>query len=203
MTTTNKQTSSFSQFDLAMFYLAPLALLSATVAFSLDSDNNFKTGVAGGVLTAFAFILFTFVTLRLMDHAGTRLPRFSTAMRALLIYCCFVGFTFGLNAVLTAVSEGSYDFWTMPGAAIFPFSGILWPLCLLVTGIVFYRRKILPGRPAGLLILCGILFPLGRIPGIEILNYASDLAFIITFISIGRHLRSEPVSETGKAIAFG
>ncbi|MCB0632069.1 MAG: hypothetical protein R2824_09645 [Saprospiraceae bacterium] len=195
------QSSNFHQFDLTTFYLAPFLLLAATIAFSLDGDSNFKTGVPGGILTSFAFIAFIFVVLRLMDLVYATLPRFATAMRILMVYCCFVGFTFGLNAVLTAVTEEAYSFWTMPGAAIFPFSGILWPLSLLITGIVCYRNKILPSRLAALLILCGVLFPAGRIPGNEILNYASDLAFIITFISIARYLKAAPASVGNSALA--
>lgn len=180
------------QFDLLAFYLAPVLLLAGTVAKSLEDGDNFKVSIIGGTLTCFAFFLFTFVVLRLTDYGRNELPRFTAVMRVLMVYTCFVGFTFGLDGALTAVSAEGLSFWTIPGAMIFPYSGLLWPAFLILLGAVYYRKQVLPARLAGLLILAGILFPIGRIPGNELFYYLGDIAFIVTFFLLARHLQSAP-----------
>lgn len=187
--------TNFESFNLLSFYLAPLVLLAATVAKSIEGGVNFKASIAGGVLTCFAFILFLFVVLQLTAYAYHKLPRFAFFMRILMVYTCFVGFTFGLDGILMAVSDGDLTFWEINGAMIFPMSGILWPLSLIIFGGVCYAKKVLPLLPAGLLILSGILFPMGRIPGNELLYYAGDISFIITFFFLARYLRTGETSR--------
>ena len=185
----NTKITDFDHFNYLAFYLAPVVLLAATVAKSLEGGFNFKAGVAGGILTCFAFMLFVFVVLQLSAFVYRPLPRFASVMRVLMVYTCFVGFTFGLDGVLVAASNETYTFWQMAGAMIFPMTGILWPISLIIMGSVLYVKKVLPLLPAGLLVLSGILFPMGRIPGNELLYYLSDLTFIITFFSLARHLQ--------------
>lgn len=186
----NPNNNTFERFNLWAFYLAPLVLLAATIAKSLGDNSNFKAGTFSGVLTSFAFILFVFVMLQLTDHFSKTMPRFALVIRVLLVYSCFVGFTFGLDGALLVATREQYTFWTIAGAQIFPFSGLLWPIALTIAGVVAYSRKLLPPAIAGLLVLSGILFPAGRIPGNELLYYLSDIAFLVTFFSIARHLRA-------------
>jgi hypothetical protein len=191
--------TAFDNFNILAFYLAPLVLLAATIAKSLDGGSNFKDGVAGGVLTCFAFMLFVFVVIQLTSFVYAQLPRFAAVMRVLMVYTCFVGFTFGLDGILLTATNESYTFWEMAGAMIFPMSGILWPISLIIMGSVLHFKKVLPPYLAGLLVLSGILFPMGRIPGNEVLCYLSDLTFIVTFFLLARHLQGLEVQTKQKA----
>jgi len=177
-----------AKFDILFFYVAPILLLSSTIARSTDDIENIKAGTTGGILLCFVMICFVFVLDRLCIYTSRYVPKASAILRILFILGCFVGFCFGLDSVLLELTNNEYTFWTIKGVQIFAFMGIIWPLALISSGIVFLINKIFPSYLAFLVILCGVMFPAGRIPGIEILWYLADLTFILTFWLLARHL---------------
>lgn len=185
---TSRRKSTIAKFDLAFFFIAPVIMLASTVIKSFDGVKDIKSGILSGMVQAFAFVAYVFVFDRLLDHSSEQLPLFSASVRILFVLSCFIGFCFGLDAILLELSSGELSFWGVPGARLFAFLGPVWPLSLLTTGIVFWWKRIVPVHLALLLALCGLAFPAGRIPGVEALYYVADGMFLMTFWMLGRHL---------------
>lgn len=191
----NNQTRILTKTDIVFFYIAPILMLASTLIKSFDGIENVKAGITSGVVQGFAFITYVFVFDRLFHYSARQLPVFSAVFRVIFVVCCFVGFCFGLDAILLEMTGNEYTFWAIPGAQIFAFLGIVWPLSLVITGITFWVKKVIPASIAVLIAICGIAFPAGRIPGIAIVYYIADVLFLITFWMLGRHLSANYYSE--------
>ena len=96
-----------------------------------------------------------------------------------------------MDAILLELTENEHTFWNIKGAQIFAQIGGPWPIWILITGIVFWIKKVVPMHLGLLMICCGLIFPIGRIPGIEVMYYVTDVLFLITFALLGKHLSSK------------
>jgi hypothetical protein len=68
---------------------------------------------------------------------------------------------------------------------LFPLPGLAFPAGLLVLSFGLLRAKAAPGAAAWLLALGAVLFPVGRIPGIEPAILASSVALSASMGWIG------------------
>ena len=73
---------------------------------------------------------------------------------------------------------------TIAGILLF-WSGPIFPLSLLVLGIVLVRTKAVPSWAGVLISISGITFPLSRIPRVEWIAHVSDLLMFVPFCYLG------------------
>jgi hypothetical protein len=61
----------------------------------------------------------------------------------------------------------------------------VFPLALVVLGLALARARIVPLWTALLLAAAGVLWPVSRIPRIEAIAYAADLAVLVPSVFLG------------------
>ncbi len=82
------------------------------------------------------------------------------------------------------------------------FTGPAFPLGLILFGIGLYRVRVVPKWAAALLILSGILYPIGRIGGILPVIFACDLVAVIAMGLIGWRILSWTAEEWEQVPVF-
>ncbi len=76
---------------------------------------------------------------------------------------------------------------------------ILFPLSLLVLGIVLFRTKVIPPWVALLLALGAVVFLFGRILRDELVTHISDVGWLIPMAWIGLQYLRQPADDTSTA----
>jgi hypothetical protein len=66
-----------------------------------------------------------------------------------------------------------------------PLPGLFFPIGLLILSIGLFRAKVVPRWTAVALGLGGVLFPVGRIPGILTVSVVSDVFMALSMCFIG------------------
>ena len=191
-----QQSKYFEKFNLFTFYVAPILLISSSLAYII-LGNGMNNGIIGGFIQCAAMFLFTFTMLQLTQLSSEKLPKFSVLFRILLVFGCFMGFLFGIDSVLNATQPNSYTLLEMDhNMYIFMMTfGPIWPVALGIFGVVAAVKKILPTLHSVLLALSGFSFPVGRIPKIEALYIFTDLLLLISFILIAGYLKNKELQS--------
>ncbi len=196
-----QQSRSFEKFNLITFYAAPAFLITSSLAY-IFLGNGMNNGVTGGFIQCIAMYLFTFPMLGLTQLSSEKLPKWSVLFRILLVFGCFMGFVFGVDSVLNATQPNSYTILEMDrNMYIFMMTfGPIWPVTLGIFGIVAAVKKILPTLHSVLIAFSGFLFPVGRIPKIEVLYIFTDLLLLVSFFLIAGYLKNKEPQSSSKVV---
>ncbi|QHT66086.1 hypothetical protein GXP67_05090 [Rhodocytophaga rosea] len=167
--------------------IAPLLFGAST--FFWESGEY---GITGGTLLALSLVFWIMAFIVLFDLLKEKMPVYATIGLLVAIYGCVSGINFGFVGVFSEVFNIDHDTY-LKAAAEHPlsfnlllfWSGPLFPLSLLVLGIMLIRKAAVP-MWAGILICLGaIAFPVSRILRIELIAHISDALLAIPFIFIG------------------
>jgi len=82
------------------------------------------------------------------------------------------------------------------------FTGPAFPLGLILFGVGLYRVRVMPKWAAALLILSGILYPIGRIGGILPVIFVCDVVAVIAMGLIGWRILSWTAEEWEQVPVF-
>jgi hypothetical protein len=173
-----------------------VSLLLAPSLFALSSFfwvDEGQYGITGSTLLIFGSVFWIAGFVGIFRLLRDRTPRYAAGGLLLAIYgavCGGAAFAFqGLFAELYDISHeaaiealASHPF---VANAIFWVGGPAFPVSLLILGIVLARTQTVPLWVGLLLSLGGALFPVARIPRIDLVAHLVDLLMLIPTWYIG------------------
>ncbi len=181
----------------AAMIAAPALLLASTVAHT--AGGGLGEDQAGGVIQVYAMAAFMVAVVGLTRACEGPFPR--TAAVMLLIGAIGVagGVAYGINSIY--VDLGSIDLNEnvegTAGPLALQLPGLLFPLTFVVLGVALARAQTEPRWCAIALAVAGVLFPISRIGGIEILAVIADAVFLLALVPLGwRILQGRDLGET-------
>lgn len=166
-------------------------LLFALSSFFWVDDGQY--GITGSSLLIFGSIGWIAGFVGIFRLLRDKTPRYAALGLLLAIYgavCgglafAFQGFFMELYGVSHEVALQALGAHPFVANAIFWIGGPAFPLSLLILGIVLARTKTVPLWVGALLSLGGALFPVARIPRIDIVAHAVDVLMLIPAWYIG------------------
>jgi hypothetical protein len=167
--------------------IAPL--LSVTSTFFWESG---KYGITGGTLLTLSIVFWIMAFIALFDLLKEKMPNYASIGLLVAIYGCVSGINFGFVGVYSEVFNIDHTTY-LKAAADHPlsfnlllfWSGPLFPLSLLVLGIILISKKIVPAWVGFLICLGALAFPVSRILRIEWIAHISDALLAIPLVFIG------------------
>lgn len=175
------------------------ALLWAPTTHFDYSGGLFWAGVFGLVI----YILFVPGLLRIARLLRQRAPRLSVVAGLLIAAGCVAGASFqtallhewaartagtpeAMLAAIMEVTEGR----VFPVLVIF---SIQFPISLLTLGVGLFRTRTAPTWVAVLLAIGAVVFPVGHIGGIQLLQHLAEVILLVPLVWLGlRFLRGVP-----------
>ncbi|RZQ64712.1 hypothetical protein [Amycolatopsis suaedae] len=145
-------------------------------------------GATAGALMVAGLVLWAYGLLALVDGLRTRLPRYAALVRLLVVGGLAGGVTFGVQGVYDEVfaltretSVGVLEPFGWQADVVFYWTGPLFPLALLALGVGLGHARLVPWWPAVALGVCGVAFPLSRIPRETWVAHAVDGLLVVVF----------------------
>jgi hypothetical protein len=164
---------------------APVLLLASTIAFAAGGGLN--RDAAGGAILVYAMVAFAVVAVVLAHRIARVFPRTGVALLVAGVAGSVAGAGFGVDSVHAALPGGGalQDIGGTAGLlAIFP-AGAVFPLAWLGIAIALYLAEPATRRPAALLGLGAVLFPVSRVADVEVLAIGADLVFAAALVPLG------------------
>jgi hypothetical protein len=192
-----------------------LALIAAPVVFAastffwIELDGRVEYGLTGGALIVAATTLWIPAFGVLFGFVETTHPRTALFGWLAAIYGCIGGAVFGVDGMFAEAYRLSHDLrmtaWAASPAAFGTtmfWPGPLFPLSLLILGLLFVRAKATPLWTGWSLAAAGVAFPLSRIPRVGWIAHAADALLVIPLVLLGwRLLRSAGTNDRSAATA--
>jgi len=173
-----------------------LSLIAAPLCFAASSffwSHTGEYGVVGGTLLNLSMVPWVIAFVVLFGKLRQEMPVYASIGLVVAIYGCLAGANFGFVGVFNDAFEIPHKTY-LETIMHYPFSaklllywgGPLFPLSMLIVGIVLIRKKKIAPWLGVLLCAGAIAFPLSRIPPrIENLAHAVDVLFAIPLIVMG------------------
>lgn len=157
--------------------VGPLAMLASTIAF-VANGAGISEGEAAGAIQVWAAIAYGIALAGLARAVDHRAARAAAAITALGVAGAGGTAAYGLDAIQQAVLAGDvYSSPAVPFALRIP--GLLFPLALVVLGVVVARTSAGRGRLAGWAVTAGaVLFPVGRIADLAPVALVTDVVLL-------------------------
>ncbi|SHG58890.1 hypothetical protein SAMN04488109_0960 [Chryseolinea serpens] len=171
-----------------------LSLIAAPLVFATSTFfwKEGQYGVTGGTLINLSQVPWIISFIVLFDKLKMEVPRYATVGLIIAIYGCLSGANFGFVGVFGEAFQiphktylETFLHYPLSANLLLFWPGPLFPLSLLVLGIVLIRRKKVDLWLGILLCLGAIAFPLSRIPRIESVAHAVDILLAIPLVIIG------------------
>jgi hypothetical protein len=154
-----------------------------------------RYGAIGGTIVAIAATFWVTGLIGVLDQLRPKLPVFATIGLPLVIAGAISGANFGFQGFYDAAlgvqpreSLDALSAYPVQAAVLLWWSGPLFPIMLLATGVALWRTGSAARWAAAAICLGGALFPLSRIPRIEAAAIAIDLLILAGFIHVGWRL---------------
>ncbi|CCH53304.1 hypothetical protein BN8_02389 [Fibrisoma limi BUZ 3] len=174
-----------------------LSLIIAPLLFSVSSFfwNNGEYTLTGGTLLVIGSVFWIPAFMGLFAKVRHKMPTYATWGLLIAIYGCISGSNFGIRGLYADVF-GITKQALLDEAALFPlpfnltmfWAGPLFPLSLLVLGIVLIRSKAVPVWTGLLLCVGALCFPLSRIPRSELMAHIADGILLVPLVYLGVRL---------------
>lgn len=161
--------------------VGPLLLLGSSVAYA--AGEGIGDDKVGGAIQVWAFILLGIGLVGLARHVESHRPAIAAALTAATLIGVSVGAGFGIDSIWTEVTGLSIDDDAVSGPALF-MPGLSFPVALFAHAARRFRIGLGPKLPAVLLAVGAVLFPLSRIPSIDVLALIADLCIAAALIPI-------------------
>lgn len=154
--------------------VGPALLAASSVAWIVDAEE------LRAILTFWALPALALAVVGVAARLERSAPRTRAFLTALVVLGACAGSAFGLEAAMVEHfgTERLIMQDTPSAMLILGLPGPLFPLSLLVTGIVSFRKRTLAPCSAVLLAVAGALFPMSRIPQIPALALVADLILL-------------------------
>jgi hypothetical protein len=171
-----------------------LSLIAAPLVFAASTFfwKEGQYGVTGGTLINLSQVPWIIAFIVLFDKLKMEMPRYATVGLVIAIYGCLSGANFGFVGVYGEAFQiphktylDTFLHYPLSANLLLFWPGPLFPLSLLVLGILLIRRKKVDLWLGILLCLGAIAFPLSRIPRIENIAHAVDIVLAIPLVIIG------------------
>jgi hypothetical protein len=171
-----------------------LSLIAAPLVFAASTFfwKEGQYGVDGGTLINLSQVPWIIAFIVLFDKLKMEMPRYATVGLIVAIYGCLSGANFGFVGVYGEAFQiphktylETFLHYPLSANLLLFWPGPLFPLSLLVLGIVLIRRKKIPVWLGVLLCLGAIAFPLSRISRIESIAHAVDVLLAIPLVVAG------------------
>ena len=173
-----------------------LSLIAGPALFALSSfawrpDGEY--GVTAGATLVMGSVFWIIAFVGIFGELRSRAPRYAAWGLLGGVYgavCggaafAFQGLFVELHRVTHQQSLAALNEHPVVANAIFWVGGPAFPLTLLVLGIVLARTGAVPWWTGATLALGGALFPVARIPRIELVAHGVDLLMLIPAVSMG------------------
>jgi hypothetical protein len=176
-----------------------LSLIAGPLLFAVSSffwTTGGEYGVRGGTTLAIGSVFWIVAFVGIFGELRSRTPRYAAWGLLVAVYgaiCGGAAFAFqGMFAELYDVTHeqalAALARHPIVANAIFWIGGPAFPVTLLVLGIVLVRTRTVPWWMGTMLALGGALFPVARIPRIELIAHAVDLLMLIPGAYMGRNV---------------
>lgn len=167
-------------------FLGPI-IFAASPFFWVDGHYS----VNGGMLIALSMVPWVFGFIGEYERLRERVPIAARLWLLLLLIGMFGSIAFGLQGFFEGVF-GLQDRAALARFADYPpqsllvlwLPGPVFPLSLVVFGLLVWRTRMSPWWVAALICLAGIAFPLGRVLRLEWVAYVVDLLVIVAFAQL-------------------
>jgi hypothetical protein len=168
--------------------LGPVLNVVATFFWSDEGRH----GVTGGTLVALSSVVWLPGLLGLWEAVRAGRPVLGSLGGLLAVAGAFGGISFGLQGFY----EGAFDMskqQSLDALAAHPVASqlVLWlagpmfPVALVVLGIALARARIVPLWTSVLVAGAGLLWPVSRIPRIEMIAHVADLVLLAPSVFLG------------------
>lgn len=171
-----------------------ISLVLAPVTFALSTFfwHNGEYNVYSATLIIISMSFWIPAFLALFGILKERTPKYATWGVWIAVFGCISGVCFGFLGYLTSIFEISHTMY-LEKLSQYPISsqlllfatGPLFPLSILVLGIVYLSTKQMPAWIAVLFCLAAIAFPVSRISRTEWIAHVADLLLLVPTISVG------------------
>ncbi|AYB35654.1 hypothetical protein [Chryseolinea soli] len=171
-----------------------LSLIAAPLVFAASTFfwKEGQYGVTGGTLINLSQVPWIIAFIVLFDKLKMEMPRYATVGLIVAIYGCLSGANFGFVGVYGEAFQiphktylETLSHYSLSANLLLFWPGPLFPLSLLVLGIVLIRQKKVEVWLGALLCLGAIAFPLSRIPRIESIAHAVDILLALPLVVMG------------------
>jgi len=168
--------------------LAPL-FLSASTFFWKDGEYT----VTGSTLLIVSLFFWIPALTALFSLSKDKCPRYSAYGFLIAVFGCISGVCFAFLGYLTTIFNIGHQqylealsHYPVSSQVLLFASGPLFPLSIIVLGIVLIRINAVPVWQGLLLTLAGIAFPVSRILRMELIAHITDFLFLLSclFISL-------------------
>lgn len=176
-----------------------VSLLLAPLFYALSTFfwvGEGQYGITSSTLLVFGSVFWAAALIGIFRLLRDKTPRYAAAGLLVALYgvvCGGTAFAFrGLFTEIYSISPGvalqSLNAHPFVANALFWIAGPVFPASLLILGIVLIRTKTVPLWVGILLVLGGAIFPVSRIPRIELIAHAADVLLLIPMWYMGVRL---------------
>lgn len=178
--------------------LAPL-VSGASTFFWQRVNGRIEYGAIGGALLVIATVFWIPSFAALFALLRPRMPRVGTWGPLVAWYGCLGGAAFGFDGLYAEAfglaHQARLVAWSQYKTAFdvtLLWPGPVFPLSLLLLGVLYVRTRITPMWVGALLVLAGLAFPASRIPRIAAIAHAADLLMFVPLAWLGWRYLSAP-----------
>ncbi|QEC68153.1 hypothetical protein FRZ67_12900 [Panacibacter ginsenosidivorans] len=171
-----------------------MALIIAPVLFAASTFFwvNGEYGIAAATFGIISLFFWIPALTGLFSLLKNKMPRYATYGLWIAVFGCISGVCFMFLGYLTTIFNISHSAY-LQKLSEYPFSsqlllfatGPLFPLSLLILGIILFRTKTVAAWIAILLCLGAIAFPASRIPRVEWIAHVADVLLLVPTMAIG------------------
>ena len=184
-----------------------ISLFAAPLLYAISGFfwiNGGQYGVTCGTLIIIGSFFWVFALSGLFDLLVEQTPRYATWGRAIATYGCVCGGVgFGLQSMFSemfnishkAMLQAMVDY-PIASNLIFWLAGPVFPLSILILGIVISIKRVVPFGIGILLSAGGLLFPLSRIFRIALVAHLVDLLMLAPALYIALYV----IAKRGRKI---
>lgn len=189
MKTRQPENYSFQKFVLIA---APL-LSGASTFFWKDGEY----GATGGTVLIMALFFWIPALAALFSLVKDIMPRYAQWGYFIALFGCISGMNFGSLGYYSDVFNISQEGYLQAlaehpissGILLF-WAGPLFPLSIFILAVILWRTRSVPGFACFCLALAAIVFPISRIPRINLTAHTADALFLFSMASIALHYPS-------------
>lgn len=164
--------------------------LNAVGAFYWNDEG--RHGVTGGVIATLSSVIWLYGLLGLWERVKAEKPAIGVLGSIAAIVGSYGGIAFGLQGFYEGVygvgKTASLDMLAVHQGAttlVLWLPGPTFPLSVIALGLCLAVLRKAPMWTAVLLVAAGVIFPVSRIPRIEMIAHAADLLLLVPMAALG------------------